>query len=132
MNLVIACGGTGGHLFPGIAVAEEFIAAGHRVLLLISEKRVDAEASAKYPHLRFATMPSIAKPSTFSPKMLVFIWKTWLSIRSSRRILREFNADAVLGMGGFTSLPPILAARWQGIPSWIHDSNARPGRANVM
>jgi UDP-N-acetylglucosamine--N-acetylmuramyl-(pentapeptide) pyrophosphoryl-undecaprenol N-acetylglucosamine transferase len=132
MNLVIACGGTGGHLFPGIAVAEEFIAAGHRVLLLISEKRVDAEASAKYPHLRFATMPSIAKPSTFSPKMLVFIWKTWLSIRSSRRILREFNADAVLGMGGFTSLPPILAARWRGIPSWIHDSNARPGRANVM
>lgn len=47
LSIVIACGGTGGHLFPGIAVAEESRRRGHKVLLLISRKRVDADASEK-------------------------------------------------------------------------------------
>jgi UDP-N-acetylglucosamine--N-acetylmuramyl-(pentapeptide) pyrophosphoryl-undecaprenol N-acetylglucosamine transferase len=53
LKILIACGGTGGHLFPGIAVGEALRARGHEVLLLISEKQVDADASAKYGHLRF-------------------------------------------------------------------------------
>ena len=64
MKVVIACGGTGGHLFPGIAVAEELQKQGHEPVLVISEKKVDAEASAKYGNLRFEVMPAIAKPPT--------------------------------------------------------------------
>ena len=64
LKILIACGGTGGHLFPGIAVAEALQARGHEVLLLISEKKVDAQASAKYPHLEFETVPAVAKPPT--------------------------------------------------------------------
>ncbi len=131
-QIVIACGGTGGHLFPGIAVAEALCARGHEVMLLISEKKVDAEASAKYSHLRFMTVPAVAKPPTFSPRMLPFLWKTWDSIGRCKKILREFRADAVLGMGGFTSLPPVLAGHKLGLKTFIHDSNARPGRANVL
>ena len=132
LKILIACGGTGGHLFPGIAVAEALRARGHEVLLLISEKKVDAEASAKYPHLRFETMPAVAKPPTLSPRMLPFIWKTWRAVGHCKAILRGFKADAVLGMGGFTSLPPVYAGHKLGLKTFIHDSNARPGRANVL
>jgi len=132
LNILIACGGTGGHLFPGIAVAEALLARGHRVLLLISEKRVDAEASAKYGHLRFETLPALPKPPTFSPRMVGFLWQSWGSIGRCRKLLREFGADAVLGMGGFTSLPPVYAGHRLGLKTFIHESNARPGRANVM
>lgn len=131
-KILIACGGTGGHLFPGIAVGEALRARGHEVMLLISEKKVDAEASAKYSHLRFETVPAVAKPATLSPKMLPFLWKTWGSIHRCKRIIREFGAHAVLGMGGFTSLPPVYAGHKLGLKTFIHDSNARPGRANVL
>lgn len=132
LKILIACGGTGGHLFPGIAVGEELLARGHEVMLLISEKKVDAEASAKYRHLRFETVPAVAKPATLSPRMIPFLVKTWSSINRCRNILREFQADAVLGMGGFTSLPPVYAGHKLGLRTFIHDSNARPGRANVL
>lgn len=132
LHILIACGGTGGHLFPGIAVAEAMAARGHRTLLLISEKKVDAEASAKYPHLRFETLPAVAKPSTFSPRMLGFLWRLSSSVRRCRTLLAGFRADAVLGMGGFTSLPPVYAGHRLGLKTFIHDSNARPGRANVL
>jgi UDP-N-acetylglucosamine--N-acetylmuramyl-(pentapeptide) pyrophosphoryl-undecaprenol N-acetylglucosamine transferase len=132
LNILIACGGTGGHLFPGIAVAESLRSRGHDVLLLISEKNVDAEASAKYPHLRFERLPAVAKPPTLSLRMLPFLWKTWHSIRQCKAILRKFQADAVLGMGGFTSLPPVYAGHNLGLKTFVHDSNARPGRANVL
>jgi UDP-N-acetylglucosamine--N-acetylmuramyl-(pentapeptide) pyrophosphoryl-undecaprenol N-acetylglucosamine transferase len=132
LKILIACGGTGGHLFPGIAVGEALRARGHEVMLLISEKKVDSEASAKYTHLRFKTVPAVAKPPMLSLRMLPFLWKLWGSIRQCKSIIREFQADAVLGMGGFTSLPPVYAGHRLGLKTFIHDSNARPGRANVM
>jgi len=131
-KILIACGGTGGHLFPGIAVAEALRARGHEVMLLISEKKVDAEASAKYRHLKFETMPAVAKPPTLSPRMVPFLWKFWGSINHCKKVIRRFQADAVIGMGGFTSLPPVYAGHKLGLKTFIHDSNARPGRANVM
>ena len=101
-------------------------------MLLISEKKVDSEASGKYTHLQFKTLPAVAKPPTLSLRMLPFLWKLWGSITQCRAIIREFEADAVLGMGGFTSLPPVYAGHKLGLKTFIHDSNARPGRANVL
>jgi UDP-N-acetylglucosamine--N-acetylmuramyl-(pentapeptide) pyrophosphoryl-undecaprenol N-acetylglucosamine transferase len=132
MKILIACGGTGGHLFPGIAVAETLLAQGHEPLLLISQKKIDSQASAKYPHLNFKSVPAIAKPPTFSPKMLPFLWALHQSIQTSKKIIREFGADAVLGMGGFTSLPPVYAGHKLGKKTFVHDSNARPGRSNIL
>ena len=132
MKILIACGGTGGHLFPGIAVAEALLAQGHEPLLLISQKKIDSQASAKYPHLNFKVVPAIAKPATLSPKMIPFLWALHQSIQASKKIIREFGADAVLGMGGFTSLPPVYAGYKLGKKTFVHDSNARPGRANIL
>lgn len=132
MKILIACGGTGGHLFPGIAVAESLLSLGHEPLLLISQKKIDSQASAKYPHLSFRSVPAIAKPTTLSWKMLPFLLSLYRSIKFSKKLIKEFQADAVLGMGGFTSLAPVYAGHKLGKKTFVHDSNARPGRANVL
>ena len=119
-------------MFPGIAVAEELEKRGHTVLLLISEKKVDAQASKKYGDLAFRTVPAIAKPATLSPKMIPFLFKLWSTVRQCRKILAEHKCDAVLGMGGFTSLPPVLAGKRMGLMTYVHDSNAIPGKSNRL
>jgi len=71
MNAVIACGGTGGHLFPGIAVAEVLRDRGHEVMLLVSEKDIDALALSGRENFRVEKLPTVGLPSPFSPAFLV-------------------------------------------------------------
>lgn len=132
LNVIIACGGTGGHLFPGIAVAQQLRKQGHRPVLLISRKEVDAEASSKYGDLEFHSIPAIAKPPTLSLRMPGFLWKLFSTYMSCKRLLRREKADVVLGMGGFTSLPPCKAAHALGLRAYVHDSNAMPGKSNRL
>ncbi len=132
LKIVIACGGTGGHLFPGIAVAEELQKRGHECLVLISRKEIDALASFGYDHLRFEKLDAIGMPRLLSPKMLPFMIGFWKTLRRCRKMLREFKADAVLGMGGFTSLPPVWAGKRLGARTFVHDSNSIPGKANRL
>lgn len=131
-SFIIACGGTGGHLFPGIAVAQQLKQQGHRAVLLISRKEVDADASRKYGDLEFHSIPAIAKPPLFSlrtPAFVLALLKTYFTCRS---IIKKEKADAVVGMGGFTSLPPVFAGHQLGLRTYVHDSNAMPGRSNRM
>ncbi len=131
---VIACGGTGGHLFPGIAVAEVLRERGHEVMLIISEKAIDATAVAgREDDFTIETQRSVGLPSPLlSPKLPRFFLGFAQSVRHSRRLFRDFQPRAVLGMGGFTSTGPILAARVAGIPCFVHESNAIPGKANRL
>ena len=131
-RLVIACGGTGGHLFPGIAVAQEAGRRGWETLLLISEKQIDALAVQGHADLRFEKVPAVAMPGVLSLKMPGFLWRLWQTRRHCRKLLLEFKADAVLGMGGFTSLPPVWAGRGLGLRTFVHESNAVPGKANRL
>lgn len=131
-RLVIACGGTGGHLFPGIAVAESWTRQGGEVLLLISEKQIDTLATEGYEHLRFEKMPALAMPGLFSVKMPGFLLGFSRSLGACRRLLKEYRAEAVLGMGGFTSAAPLAAGRLAGLPTFIHESNSIPGKANRL
>ncbi|HEX3818227.1 MAG TPA: undecaprenyldiphospho-muramoylpentapeptide beta-N-acetylglucosaminyltransferase [Chthoniobacterales bacterium] len=130
MNVVIACGGTGGHLFPGLAVAEVLRDRGHEVLVFISEKEIDTLATEGHPDFRFEKLPTIALPSPFSPAILKFVRRFKGSLSLCRAIYRTFKPQAVLGMGGFTSMAPVLAGRMYGSTTFIHESNAFPGKAN--
>ena len=130
MNAVIACGGTGGHLFPGLAVAEVLRERGHEVLLFISEKEIDTLAAEGRTEFRFEKLPTVALPSPFSPAILAFVRRFNESLSLCRGIFRKFNPHVVLGMGGFTSTAPVIAGRMRGIPTFIHESNAFPGKAN--
>jgi UDP-N-acetylglucosamine--N-acetylmuramyl-(pentapeptide) pyrophosphoryl-undecaprenol N-acetylglucosamine transferase len=131
MNAIIACGGTGGHLFPGLAVAESLRARGHEVLLFVSEKEVDALALSGRS-FRFEKLPTIGLPSLYSPAIFGFLRRFNESLSLCRAIYRNFKPEAVLGMGGFTSTAPILAGRMRGIATFIHESNAIPGKANKL
>ena len=107
MNAVIACGGTGGHLFPGLAVAEVLRGRGHEVLLFISEKEIDTLALEGRTDFRFEKLPTVALPSPFSPAILAFVRRFNESLSLCRGIFRKFNPQVVLGMGGFTSTAPV-------------------------
>jgi UDP-N-acetylglucosamine--N-acetylmuramyl-(pentapeptide) pyrophosphoryl-undecaprenol N-acetylglucosamine transferase len=131
MNAVIACGGTGGHLFPGLAVAESLRDRGHEVMLFISEKEVDTLALSGRT-FRFEKLPTVGLPSLYSPAIFGFLRRFNESLSLCRSIYRKFNPQAVLGMGGFTSTAPILAGRMRGVPTFIHESNAIPGKANRL
>lgn len=132
MNAVIACGGTGGHLFPGLAVAEVLRERGHTVLLFVSEKEVDALALKEHPEIPVEKLPSIGLPSPFSPAILGFLRRFNESLRRCRATYARFKPQVVLGMGGFTSTAPVLAGKIRGVPTFIHESNAVPGKANKL
>lgn len=132
MRVAIACGGTGGHLFPGLAVAEQLADQGHEVLLFVSEKEIDTQALKTHPEFRAERLPSIGMPSLLSPAMVGFARRMWESLSRCREIYRRNKPGAILGMGGFTSIAPLLAGRWEGIPTFVHESNAIPGRANKL
>src|SRR5262249_52562282 len=130
MNAVIACGGTGGHLFPGIAVAEVLRERGHEVLLFVSEKEIDSIALSTRSQFRFEKLPTVGLPSMYSPAIFGFIRRFGESMSRCRSIYQKFKPQVVLGMGGFTSTAPILAGRMRGISTLVHESNAIPGKAN--
>ncbi len=132
LTIMIACGGTGGHLFPGIAVAQQLRHMGHRPVLLISRKEVDAEASSKYGELEFHTVQAVAKPPLLSLRMPAFLWKLARTYAACRRLLKQEKVDAILGMGGFTTMPPVCAGRSLGLRTYVHDSNALPGKSNRL
>lgn len=119
-------------MFPGIAVAEELRSRGHEAMLLISKKKVDREGTEKYGELKFEEVEAIAKPATFSPRMVPFLWKLLQTTLGCRKLLKRAGGDAVLGMGGFTSLPPVFAGHRLGMKAFVHDSNALPGKANRL
>ncbi len=130
---VIACGGTGGHLFPGLAVAEALHGRGHEVLLFVSEKEIDTTALKARPEFRSEKLPSIGMPSMIvSPAFVRFVRRFCESFSHCGKIYRKFRPSVVLGMGGFTATAPVLAARMRGLPAFIHESNAIPGRANRL
>jgi UDP-N-acetylglucosamine--N-acetylmuramyl-(pentapeptide) pyrophosphoryl-undecaprenol N-acetylglucosamine transferase len=129
---VIAGGGTGGHLFPALAVGEVLLDRGHEVIIFISEKDVDALATKDRPEFRFEKLPSIGMPKIFSPAIVGFLKRFNDSLAPCRRLYRKFQPHAVLGMGGFTSTAPILAGRMRKIPTFVHESNAIPGKANRL
>jgi UDP-N-acetylglucosamine--N-acetylmuramyl-(pentapeptide) pyrophosphoryl-undecaprenol N-acetylglucosamine transferase len=127
-TFLISCGGTGGHLAPGIALAEELTARGHEVTLLISEKQVDARLAAKYPALRFARIPGA--PFTLRPAGLGrFFWHQARGLGVAWRQVRRMRPVAVIGFGGFTSAAVILIGAAFGVPVVLHEANRVPGRA---
>jgi UDP-N-acetylglucosamine--N-acetylmuramyl-(pentapeptide) pyrophosphoryl-undecaprenol N-acetylglucosamine transferase len=125
--VAIACGGTGGHLFPGIAVAEELKKRGCKIGLLISPKEIDQQAVKGARDVEVFTLPAVGLQNR---NYLSFGWSFWKSLKAARKIFKNNPPHAVLAMGGFTSAPPVLAARKLGAKTFLHESNTIPGRAN--
>jgi len=130
MKMVIAGGGTGGHLFPGVAVAEEFLKreSNNRVLFIGTERGLEARILKDLGfELRLITAEGIKGRGLRS---LAAIAKIPRGLIESFGILRDFSPDVVIGVGGYASGPAVLAAWLMGIPTAIAEQNALPGVTN--
>jgi len=125
--VAIACGGTGGHLYPGMSVADALIERGARVTLLVSTKAVDQHAVQSIRDMSVVTLPAVALTRGNTGPFLRGLWD---SFNACRMEFRKNRPHAVLGMGGFTCVGPILAGKTIRAATFLHESNAIPGRAN--
>jgi len=127
-HYLISCGGTGGHLAPGIALAEGLAARGHTSTLLVSGKAIDARLLAKYPHLEFLRIPGT--PLVRAPAGLVrFLWSQTRGVGFGLRLVRATRPAAIVGFGGFTTGAMVLAGMLCRVPVALHEANRVPGRA---
>ncbi|MBC2603986.1 UDP-N-acetylglucosamine--N-acetylmuramyl-(pentapeptide) pyrophosphoryl-undecaprenol N-acetylglucosamine transferase [Puniceicoccus vermicola] len=127
-KFLIVCGGTGGHLSPGIAVAEELLSRGHQCALVISNKQVDSRLVQRYQHLDFVKVPGVAfgkSPAEIARFFLGF----FRGLLAGSGIIRREKPDVVLAFGGFLSLGIVLFASLGGIPIALHEANRKAGRA---
>jgi len=130
-RLVIAGGGTGGHLFPGIAIAQALKAhhADNEVLFVGTEKGIEVREVPKAGFdLKLIDVAGLKRVGI--KQMVKSLWMLPSSYIQSRRILKDFKADAVIGVGGYASGPLVLAARTMGIPTAICEQNSVPGLTN--
>src|SRR4051812_44379283 len=114
MNIVIVCGGTGGHLFPGMAVGEELLRRQHQVALVVSEKEIDRKAVERAQGMLIQTLPAVGWKGVL--RAIPFSVGMLRAINRSRHIFRAFRPDVVVGMGGFSSVAPLLLAWRRKIP----------------
>ena len=126
--VAIACGGTGGHLFPGIAVADKLVMRGADVLLLISPKEVDQQAVKSAIGMEVAVLPAVGLTRG---RVLQFVRGFTGSYRAAKALFRQRTPQAVLAMGGFTSAPPVFAGRFFGAATFFlglgfFSSNSNP------
>ena len=124
-RIAIACGGTGGHLFPGLAVGDALVARGCEVTLLVSSREVDQTAVKSAYGMEVESLPVVG----LSRNLPRFAASFWSSLGQCRKLFRENRPDAVLAMGGFTSAPPVIAGKLIGARIFLHEANAIPGRA---
>ncbi len=127
--VAIACGGTGGHLFPGLAVAEQLQKRGCAVGLLISPKDMDQEAVKSSCGMEIFTLPAVGLQNR---NYFSFAGSFVKSLFATKKIFRQRRPAAVLAMGGFTSAPPIWVGKDFGAKTFLHESNTIPGRANRL
>jgi UDP-N-acetylglucosamine--N-acetylmuramyl-(pentapeptide) pyrophosphoryl-undecaprenol N-acetylglucosamine transferase len=131
MKIIIAGGGTGGHLFPGIAVAEEFIKrdASNRVLFVGTRHGIEARVIPREGYtIRFLKAEGLIGRSVFKQIRAVFLFL--LSVFQSLRLISEERPDLAIGVGGYASVGFVLAARFRGVNTLIMEQNSVPGFAN--
>ncbi|RJQ43195.1 MAG: undecaprenyldiphospho-muramoylpentapeptide beta-N-acetylglucosaminyltransferase [Nitrospiraceae bacterium] len=133
MKIIIAGGGTGGHIFPAIAIAREFKKKfpDGRVTFVGTARGMEAKIIPKEGFdVRFIRSEGlVGKDLMHTMKSLLTIP---VSLKDSRKILKEIDPDIVLGVGGYSSGPVVLCASMMGIPTMIHEQNTLPGFANKL
>ena len=132
MNIVFTCGGTGGHINPAIAVANT-IKERHpdcNILFIGGEGYMEEKLVPKAGY-RLKVLPAYGLERSFSVSAIrnnmQAIKCALTAVGRCKKILKEFQADVVLGTGGYASFPALYAAKQLGIPTCVHESNAMPG-----
>lgn len=118
-SIVIACGGTGGHIHPALAIAEALKRDGHKLSLILSGTRTAEKPTAE----------SWEGPLLLSGARPIKDPRNLAAILNCYRFLKKQKPDLLFTTGGYTCFPPVVAARWLKIPVVMHEANALPGKA---
>lgn len=128
MKIFVACGGTGGHIFPGLATAQELRSRGHNVTLWLAGRDVEASSIDEWDGSVISVQAS-GFPSGLSLRSIIISLRLCKTIFISWMKMRKLRPDAVLAMGSYASVGPVIAARLCHIPVILHEANTVPGRA---
>ena len=127
-GILLAAGGTGGHLFPAASLAAALRARGYEVDLATDDRalKYGQEFPARAIHAIPSATPTGAGLASKALAALELARGTFVA----RSLIKRLNPLAVVGFGGYPTVPPLLAAAWLGVPSVLHEQNAVIGRAN--
>jgi len=128
-TIIIAAGGTGGHLYPGVALARTVVARGCKPIFIVRKNDMCC-AILKREGFAFEEIPARGMPRRISLQLVVFLYALIRSFFAALVLVRRLNPTAVVGMGGYISFPVIVAAKLSKIPTVIHEQNYLPGLAN--
>lgn len=128
-TFLLVAGGTGGHVFPALALREELLARGHDVHIA-TDQRVSGFVSDVEP-AKLHAVPS-ATLSIHPLKLAGSLYSLFSGVVHSIGILRRLHPAAVVGFGGYPTVPPVVAAKLLGIKALVHEQNAVLGRANRL
>lgn len=134
LKVILSGGGTGGHIYPAVAVAEALkrrLGDGVELLFVGAEGKMEME---KVPALgyRIEGLPVVGLQRRLTLRNLQVPFKVAESLRKARRVIREFGADVVVGFGGYASAPVLWGAQRMGIPTLIQEQNSYAGVTNKI
>lgn len=126
--VLLAAGGTGGHVFPAEALAYKLKERGYSVHL-VTDSRAERYAG-KFPADEIHVVPSATIASKNPVAVARSLWTLWRGMRAAKKLIARLKPVVVVGFGGYPTVPPLLAATRLGVPAMIHEQNAVMGRAN--
>ena len=134
IKIILSGGGTGGHIYPAVAVAEALqrrLGDGVELLFVGAEGKMEME---KIPALgyRIEGLPVAGLQRRLTARNLSLPFKVAASLRKARRVIRSFGADVVVGFGGYASAPVLWSAQRMGIPTLIQEQNSYAGVTNKL
>ena len=127
-NIIITAGGTGGHIYPALAVAELLLENGANITWVGTPNSMEAKLVPKKFNIQYIKTSGVRSKGI--TKKLSFPFKLIISTIKARKILKKFKTDLVIGFGGYVSGPICLAAVQKSIPIIIHEQNAKIGLTN--
>ncbi|MDR1960864.1 MAG: undecaprenyldiphospho-muramoylpentapeptide beta-N-acetylglucosaminyltransferase [Gracilibacteraceae bacterium] len=129
MRVIVTGGGTGGHIYPALAIAEGLAGAGCEILYVGTRDGMEARI-VPAAGFAFRGVSGRGLPRRLSPALIKAAGAAGQALWETKRILKEFSPDLVVGTGGYVSGPVVLSAAFFGIPTAVHEQNALPGLTN--
>ncbi len=131
LKIGVACGGTGGHIFPGLATANVLVKRGHEVTLWLAGKDIEHDAIIGWKG-EIITIPSEGFQFGLSLRSVKTVFRLYKAYHLSLAQMRKQEPNVMLAMGSYASFGPVKAAAKLGVPYVLHEANLVPGRAVSM